>query len=139
MGTFIGGIIGFGAGLWLSVMFIFPDHALRTPLSAMTLGYILRILGGLIVTLVGGGIGGSIGAVIGNYIDEMEPPRSREEQEQETATIRKKVDEEFADKRKKAEEEKVKRFFGRLDEEEAVKRSKKLKSMKKKLERELKR
>ena len=74
MGTFVGVVLGLGVGLWLSVMFIFPDNVLNIPLSAMTLGYILRLLGGLSVTLLGAAIGGFIGSMINDGVFEKANP-----------------------------------------------------------------
>ena len=62
--SYIYGLIGFIAGLWLSNSFIFPNDALNTPLSDMTLGFGLRVVGGFFVVLWGGGIGVAIGEVI---------------------------------------------------------------------------
>jgi len=62
MKLFFCAIIGFGVALGLSVWFIFPADVLNLKLVAMTVGDILRILVGLLVTLLGGGIGLLIGA-----------------------------------------------------------------------------
>jgi hypothetical protein len=60
MGMVIGFIIGAAAGLLLSNVFIFPNDLLSRQLVEMTIGDILRILGGLVVIPLLGGIGGKM-------------------------------------------------------------------------------
>jgi hypothetical protein len=64
MGTFIGGVIGLGIGLALSYFFIFPTDILSMKLIDLTIGDLLRILAGLVVTLFAtlfcGAIGGAV-------------------------------------------------------------------------------
>jgi hypothetical protein len=62
MGGFIGGIIGLGVGLWVSVSFIFPSNVLDLKLADMTIGDVGRILGGMVVTLLGLGFGAGMGS-----------------------------------------------------------------------------
>jgi len=63
---FIGFIIGVGAGLLLSNFFIFPNDILSLRLVAMTVGDLLRILGGVVVAVIVGVIGGFIGFFFGD-------------------------------------------------------------------------
>lgn len=56
-----GAIIGLVIGGWVSYTFIFPHDVLSISLAAITIGDILRIVGGLIATF--------IAAVIGHFID----------------------------------------------------------------------
>jgi hypothetical protein len=61
----IGSIIGAGAGLWLSNLFIFPTDVINLKFADMTIGFFLRILGGLFPVLWGGVIGAAIVESIG--------------------------------------------------------------------------
>jgi len=64
----IGIIIGAGAGFWLSNLFIFPTDILNLKFADMTIGDILRILGGLLPVCWGAVIGGAIGESIGKKL-----------------------------------------------------------------------
>jgi hypothetical protein len=57
MALWIGIIIGAGAGFVLSTFFIFPSDVLNLRIIEMTIGDILRILGGLLVVVMGGTLG----------------------------------------------------------------------------------
>ena len=57
---FWGFIIGAGTGFLLSTVFIFPPDILNIKLLNMTIGDILRILGGLLVVPLGGVMGARI-------------------------------------------------------------------------------
>jgi hypothetical protein len=56
-----GVITGLAIGSWVSYNYIFPDAVLGTRLADITIGDILRIVGGLIITFVA--------VVIGHFID----------------------------------------------------------------------
>jgi hypothetical protein len=58
-----GAIVGFVAGLFLSNAFIFPAEVLSLKFAVMTIGDFLRIIGGVLVTLLATGIGGIIGGL----------------------------------------------------------------------------
>jgi hypothetical protein len=66
MWGFIGSIIGLGAGFFVSYFFIFPNDMLNLRLAMITMGDILRILGGIIVLV----IGSTIGYWIGHMFDD---------------------------------------------------------------------
>jgi len=61
MFTFVGSIIGVAAGLWISHAFIFPADVLHLHPSTISIGDLLRIIGGIFVTFGVAGIGGIIG------------------------------------------------------------------------------
>jgi len=61
-----GTIIGFVIGAWLSYSFIFPADILDLKLAAITIGDLLRILGGLVATVVVAGIGHLVDIGLGN-------------------------------------------------------------------------
>lgn len=50
-------IVGFGVGLVLSHVWIFPAHAVDMRLVNMTVGDLLRIFGGLVASVTAAGIG----------------------------------------------------------------------------------
>jgi len=52
-----GTLVGLGIGFWLAYTFIFPADILNIRLAAMTIGDLLRIFGGLVVTALVGAIG----------------------------------------------------------------------------------
>lgn len=56
-------IIGFGAGLWISISFIYPNDILNLALNTITIGDILRICAGTSVI----GIVGMIGSTNWHY------------------------------------------------------------------------
>lgn len=58
-------LVGLCAGLWLSVTFIFPADVLSIKLTALTIGDLLRILGGALATIAATVIGTFIGGIWG--------------------------------------------------------------------------
>jgi len=59
------GLLGFAAGVALSVFFIFPGNVLSIKLAALTLDDILRTLAGIFVSLVMAALGVGCGKIIG--------------------------------------------------------------------------
>jgi hypothetical protein len=63
MGTLVGGVIGFGIGLFLSYFFIFPADILSIKLVNLTIGDCLRIFGGFVASCFTAWIGLFIGSL----------------------------------------------------------------------------
>lgn len=61
VGVVIGGVIGLVIGIYISCSFIFPADILALKLVNMTIGDILRILGGLTVIANAAGFGALFG------------------------------------------------------------------------------
>ncbi len=64
MGVLVGGIIGFIVGLVISNAFIFPADVLSLKLANLTIGDVLRIIGGIAAILIAAWIGWFIGDVV---------------------------------------------------------------------------
>lgn len=63
-----GTIVGFAIGIWFAYNLIFPPDLLNIRLSELTIGNILRIIGGILVAVIIAGIGN----LIGSYGEEKE-------------------------------------------------------------------
>jgi hypothetical protein len=59
---FIGALIGLAIGYAVCYFFIFPTDLLSIKLVNLTIGDVLRILGGLVVILITTIVGGNIGS-----------------------------------------------------------------------------
>lgn len=67
---YTGAVIGAGFGFWISILFIFPPDVLSTKFSDMTIGFFLRIFGGLCAVCWGAVVGGMVCVLFWGWVDK---------------------------------------------------------------------